>query len=157
MTGCVAIILGGFRWGILQMDQKIRSIVLQNIHHHISVLIPHPLSMNIGYEEFHCNHVYAGVLTVIQLMVVITFQLEVMDSEHLPAKRICKQILDVICDHNLAPLIGKHHNTGNNIQEFVNKRKCIEYDHERSESSVMNDWVRDVRCFATSSLRGHSE
>lgn len=121
------------------------------------ILIPHPLSMNIGYEEFHCNHVYAGVLTVIQLMVVITFQLEVMDSEHLPAKRICKQILDVICDHNLAPLIGKHHNTGNNIQEFVNKRKCIEYDHERSEFSVMNDWVRDVRCFATSSLRGHSE
>lgn len=100
--------------------------------------------MNMGYEEFHCNHVQAGMVSVIQLMIVFAVLLQIMDSEHLPTKRIRKPILEVINDHDLAPLIWKCFHTGNNTQEYVNKRKHIEYDHKRAESSV------------TSSLRGHS-
>ena len=62
-----------------------------------------------GYEEFYCNHVYAGVVSVIQFMVVFTLLLDVMDSVPPPADAILMWILDVIIDHNLALLIGKWH------------------------------------------------
>ncbi len=53
----------------------------------------------------------------------------------------------MIRDHNLAQLMVKCHYTGSIIQEFVNKRRHIEYDHESAVSIVMSDYVGDVPCF----------
>lgn len=82
-------------------------------------------------------------------MVVFTLLVEVTDSVPTPPDVILMQILDVICDHDLAPLIGKHHHNGNNTLKFVNNsnRAHIEYDYARAESRVMSDWVGANPCF----------
>ena len=59
-------------------DINHRYITLENIHHHNLELFFQILQMNKDYEEFHCNHIYAGVVYLIHLVVVFSVLLEVL-------------------------------------------------------------------------------
>ena len=55
--------------------------------------------------------------------------------------------MNVIHDHDLAPLVGKHHHHHSNAEDVVWKRTYVEYDHKRAEMSILSDWVDDIPQF----------
>jgi hypothetical protein len=112
-----------------------------------SELLHHLLHTNMGYDEFDCTHFYLGMVSLIQVLIKISVHVQLIGSEPIPDD-MRKLVMIVICDRDLDPLVGKHCHHQSNVEDVVQKRVCIEYNHERAELSILSDWVGAVPWFA---------
>jgi hypothetical protein len=118
-----------------------------------SELLSHLLHTNMGYDEFVCTHLYLGMVSFIQLLIKFSVLVQLICPEPIPDDVICKLVMNVICDHNLDPLVGKHCHHQSNVEDVLQKRVCIEYNNKRAELSILSDWVGDVPWFANKQLK----
>lgn len=56
--------------------------------------------------------------------------------------------MNTIHIHNLAPLLGRGHHSGNDVDDAVCKSVHVSYAQDRTECSVMSNWVVAVPQFA---------
>jgi hypothetical protein len=88
------------------------------------------------------------MVVFIQLLVVFSVVIQLIDSETIPDNVIHKLVTNAIRAHDLTPLVGKccrHHSSA---EDIVQKRVHVKYNHERAETSILSDRAGAVPQFA---------
>ena len=83
----------------------------------------------------------------------VTLAITTPDESDIPRADTEGMVLHVIRENNSKSLSGKRAKTNvNHDPDLSNKRKRIEYDHERARKRVHDDWMGPTPCFPDKSF-----
>ena len=95
---------------------------------------------------FDCTHLLLSVMSCLHIFSAFAILLQTLTEEPIPDAVVHQMVLETIAEYDLPPLNGERHRLSSSCIG-IQKKACVEYDHQRAEESVMSDWFGTVLHF----------